>query len=161
MHADRQLPEDTRYLGFWIGARELAIPQDQVRAVESVLDLHPQPAGSGGHCGYLDVAGERCPVYALDEDLALQPVPPSQRRVCILIEHEDACLGVLADRIAKLPDDELRLVPLPACMRGSTAPLATLAVKSDRVLIMTTAERLGSCLGTGKSVAATTKAGAE
>jgi chemotaxis signal transduction protein len=152
MRAVQQYPEATRYLGFQIGACQLAIPQHDVRTIESVRDLHPDPADAGDHCGHVTSAGELWPVYALDEDLEPERSPPSQRRVCILVEHEGTCLGVLADRVAKLPDAGLQLTPLPGCMGKTAAPVAALLVKSDRVLILTTAERLGTCLSPARTM---------
>jgi chemotaxis signal transduction protein len=161
MRAAQQYPEGTRYLGFQIGACELAIPQHDVRTIESVRDLQPDATGAGNHCGCVAAAGEHWPVYALDEDLEPERSPPSQRRVCILVEHEGTCLGVLADRVAKLPDAELQLTPLPPCMGETAAPVAALAVKSDRVLIVTTAERLGTCLSPARTMSAAPAGAAE
>jgi hypothetical protein len=135
-------PGDGRagYVALAIGPIELALGQGDVRALESALDVYQSADGEA--TGFLDVAGQRYGVYAVDDALDLLRAPPAQRRVCVLLEHRSARIGLLADRVESVPAEALRLEPLAPCMRSADSPLEALAVHGSRVLLMTTSEQL-------------------
>ena len=136
---------DRRQMVVAIDALELVLPQDDIKGVESVLDMRPSGGGEVA-CGHVGLGGDCCPVYALDSGLCVVLVPPPRRRVCVVIEHQGARVGFLADGVTPLQTGSARDEAIPPAMTVEGSPIRGLIVHDSRVLFATTAAGLGEWL---------------
>ena len=126
----------------------LLLPQGGIRTLESVLDisLDGQLANS---VGWLPFEGDRWPVYGLDERLNPCSELPKTQRLCVLLSIEGGYFGLLCQNSATLRGSAVCIRPLPTAMIKPGSPLRGLALYSDGVGLMSTAEALATFLGVG------------
>ena len=111
----------------------LAFPERDLQSVESALDVVAERDGLV--CGRIAVGPAQCPVYALGADLSVAPLPPALRRVCVVLEGPEGRFGLLADRVTRLPAEEVRRCPMPACMRADGLPVEALVVHEEEIQV--------------------------
>ncbi|OGT91599.1 MAG: hypothetical protein A2286_12980 [Gammaproteobacteria bacterium RIFOXYA12_FULL_61_12] len=113
----------------------LGLAQNQIRQIVPASALQPAPAGSTEAAIHIR-DGDSWPVYALDAELRL--AAKGDQRFAVFLEALHHPLGLLADAVRVLPEDEdLRVQPLPGCMAGADSPLTGLALLdgSEAVLV--------------------------
>lgn len=117
----------------------LLLPQTEVRLLESVLDLHSDPARGEV---WLQSEGQHIPVWSLDRELRPLPNLPTGRRFCALLGPEQQPFGLTLGGFRLVPRSGCRLLPLPPALRGADSPLLGLVILDDRILPVSDAARL-------------------
>lgn len=130
------------YVALGLGGLNLLLPRHQIYALEPRLDLEPEEEGHD-YVGWIEVEGERWPVYCFSAGLCLLPEIPDKHRICVLLTHGQDYFGLLCERVMALEGTQVRLTPLPACMRTPSTPIDALALDDQgQVLCVTSVSRL-------------------
>ena len=131
-----------------MGQLGLLIPQHQVQVLEPAFDVQ---RSNGEDVGWITVAGVRCPVYCLSENL--QPIRevPTDRHICVLLDIEGGKFGLLCNQVFMFEQTKLDIKPLPECMHVPNVPLQGLVLHGEKVLCVTSAHALSACLELRKS----------
>lgn len=126
-----------------IGQTQLLLAQDQVRAVESLLDLQVQQAQPGS-VGWVAFGGQRWPAFALDHELYLQTALAESSRACVLLQHGTAqrLLALVCDEVQVLAQFTAGLHALPDAMCVLQSPLQALSRMDGKLVCLTEAARL-------------------
>jgi hypothetical protein len=143
--ASESLPVQ-RYVVVQMGRLGLLIPQHQTHSLEPSMDVtRSQTEGFG----WFSQHRTRSPVYCLSEDL--QPITevPDDRRICVLLNIDAERFGLLCSQVALFEPIESKVEPVPECMRRPKQPIRGLVVHGERVLYVTSAQDLLSCLDQG------------
>lgn len=122
------------------GRLSLVFPQREIRTLEPVLDLE-----SGEHSlsiGDIVLDEGTWPIFALTEDLELLASAPEKGRVCVLMSHENWRFGLLCDKVANAPAQDMTPQPLPECMRQPATVVHGLSVVGNQVMCLTRAEAM-------------------
>ena len=137
--------QDRPYALLFLGECALLIPQNEIRTLESVLDVHTADQPAHG-VGWLRFENNDWPVYSLDE--ALQPLsamPPTQR-ICALLGFADGYFGLTCTNVITLRDTEKHIRPIPTAMFNLESPLCGLAIHGDRIGLVSTSGALAQFL---------------
>jgi hypothetical protein len=143
--------QDRPYVLLSLGTRALLMPQNDIRALESVLDVQTSAQPAHG-VGWLQFENNDWPVYSLDE--ALQPLSaiPSTQRICALLGSPDGSFGLTCTNATTLRDTEKHIRPIPAAMRNQESPLCGLAIHGGRIGLVCTADTLAQFLRLRRTV---------
>lgn len=128
-----------------IDGQSLLLPHTQVRLVESVLDLHSDPARPPGQ--WINSTLGELPVWHLDRHLKPLEEPPTGRRFCVLLAAGSVLYGLSARSFQLRPRKNSRRLPLPAMLRLADTPLSALVVLDERILALADASLLAHRLG--------------
>jgi hypothetical protein len=132
-----------------VGRLTLAVPLRDLQSLEPVLDVDVQNRG-GASAGTIDLRTGRCPVYCIDESLAVLTDPRPEHRICAILEGGDAGpFGLICSAVEALEGDGLASVGVPPCMRTSGSPLEGLTLHGRRVLCRTTGAALARFMTAG------------
>jgi hypothetical protein len=118
---------ELHYAVLSIDAIEIAIPQSDVRVLESTSRMVPTD-GSGGVAGWISTETGRWPVYCFDETWAPVHPVPAGRKICVLLNCPDGCYGILSDDVRALAGAAVVRHPLPPAMRVQDSPLQELLI---------------------------------
>ena len=129
---------------------KLFVPQREIRTLESVLDLILEKELSTT-VGSMMFAGKAWPAYCLTAELAVIQELPSARRVCALLSQGSDSLALVCDQLEVLPQDSLKVQPLPACMVNPDSPVEALAIFQGNLGCVTSTARLAAYLAQTKS----------
>jgi len=66
------------------------------------------------------------PIYCFSKNFELLNHIPDERKVCVISGYGDRRFGFLCDKIQKLSYSEIKIEPVPACMRVQNSPLSSL-----------------------------------
>ena len=116
------------------------LPQTEVRALESPLDIDPEVRASHS-IGAIGFSGRSWPIYSLSGELQLLARLPPERRICLLLDNGADQFGLICDQVETLTES-LRLYPTPLCMAAPDSPIAALALLGDDLAAVTTAEQI-------------------
>ncbi len=143
--------QDRPYALLSLGKRALLIPQNEIRTLESVLDVHTSNQPPHG-VGWLRFESNDWPVYSLDE--ALQPLSaiPATQRICALLGFEDSYFGLTCTNASTLRGTEKHIRPIPAAMLNLESPLCGLALHGDDIGLVSTAGVLAQFLRLSRTV---------
>jgi hypothetical protein len=84
------------------------------------------------------------PIYCIDHNLGLTTEIPSERSFVIFFHYQQQVLGLLCDRVRKLPpEDPLFTQKLPTCMINNRSPIQALAIVDDESASVLQAQALG------------------
>ena len=135
----------TAYLAvLQIGSVKIALPQNEIRTLEPVLDLRRNEAGPA--VGRVELDEGVWPIFALSEDLLPLAELPDARRVCVLLGQDELAFGIACDKVLSVPAHEVRAVPAPEVLAHRDSPIMSLAVYGEEILCMTTTQALARCL---------------
>ena len=135
----------TAYLAvLQIGSVKLALPQNEIRTLEPVLDLRRNEAGPA--VGRVELDEGVWPIFALSEDLLPLAELPDTRRVCVLLGQDELAFGIACDKVLSVPAHAVRAVPAPEVLAHRDSPIASLAVYGEEILCMTTTRALARLL---------------
>jgi hypothetical protein len=127
----------------------LAVPLRDLQSLEPVLDVDTQNCG-GASAGTIDLRTGRCPVYCVDESLAILKDPRPEHRICAILDGGDAGpFGLICGAVEALEGDGLASVGVPPCMRTPDSPLEGLTLHGRRVLCRTTGAALARFMSAG------------
>lgn len=124
-----------------IDSLHLVLPQAEVRALESALDLDVAAPPAGG-VGWMLYAGQAWPVYCLSAQLELQSQVAANRRACVLLALTDGYLGLLCEDARVLGSCAAQVFDLPAAMRLQGTPLDGLILHEGRLACVCSANQL-------------------
>lgn len=101
---------------------QLMLPQGDVCAVESVVDLVSQDAVAPaiGRIAYL---GQSWPVLSLNGELQTLDMIPAARRACVMLATGKGFLGLLCDDVRVLNQQPDSDYALPVAMRAGYTPV--------------------------------------
>jgi chemotaxis signal transduction protein len=133
------------YVVVSIDDRKLLIPQQEISSLESILDLATAPQEPPA-IGSFNLAEEVWPVFCLSNELDILLEIPSTRRMCVLLKDSNHALGLACDQIEPLRHQNMRLQPLPSCMKTSTSPVQALVLHGDAIGCVTTTARLANLI---------------
>lgn len=143
---------ELHYAVLSIDAFEIAIPQSDVRLLESASRMRQADAGDGV-AGWIETESGRWPVYCFDESWApLHPVPAG-RKICVLLNCPDGCYGILSDDVRPLPGAVVGCHRLPPAMRLPNSPLQGLLIRAQTGIALSSGIALLRRLGGGMSSA--------
>lgn len=128
-----------------IDDRKLLIPQQEINSLESIFDLATTPQEPPA-VGAFTLAGELWPVFCLSSNLDVLLEIPNARRMCVLLKDDNHTLGLVCDQIEPLRQQDMRLQPLPPCMKTSTSPVQALVFHNEAVGCVTTTARLAKLI---------------
>ena len=130
-----------------IAGLHLVLPQNEIRALESMDNVERRDAESG-RVGWVRYAQQRWPVYCLSQDLALLADVPAARRACVLLGAGQAgYVGMLCDDVSIVRQSLGPRHELPDAMRLPETPVTGLTVlEGETVACLTSAEHLASYL---------------
>lgn len=123
----------------------LLLPYQQVRLVESVLDLYPDPERPPGQWIRSDLGD--LPVWSLDRHLQPLPTLPQERRFCVLLGVDDLLFGLSTRQFQLVSTEDCHWHPLPAALALADSPLTALVVRGERILALSDARLLAQRLG--------------
>jgi len=123
----------------------LLLPQQDIHTVEPVLDLE-LTTGERGYAGWINREEERWPVYCLSADLEPLRDLPIERRVCVILDHDESGFGLACEQMTTLQQAHLSFFAVPECMRTPGLPVRALARHDEGVLCVTTAVDLAGFL---------------
>lgn len=132
-----------RYAIMQLGRLSLLIPQHQVHTLEPMNEVQPT---QGEGVGWLEIGGERSPVYCLSEDLQPIPMIPADRSICVVLDSDSKPFGLLCNQVSLFKANDLDIKPLPECMCTRNTPLRGLVLYDDKILCITYAHDLLVCL---------------
>ncbi len=126
-----------------IGGLKLILPQADIRAVESIVDvnLHDPPDNGAGWVAY---QGQRWPVYCLSDELRFLCTPPDTRRACVLMTVPGGYLGLICDDVRVLVRFSASCFDLPLSMRLPMSPVSGLVSVEDSIACVSDAGRLAN-----------------
>ena len=137
----RRSEELTAYLAILsIGAVKVALPQNEIRTLEPVLDL--RRSESGPVVGSVDLDEGSWPIFALSEDLLPLDDLPGTRRVCVLLGQDETVFGIACDKVASIPTEQVRIIPAPEAVICRGSPVVSLAIHGEEVLCLSTTQAL-------------------
>lgn len=121
----------------------LALPQGEIRALESIADLDTDETKPLS-VGWVHFMQERWPVYCLSPELSLLVIVPKARRSCAVLDTGAGYLGILCDEVISGIQPSLeQQQPVPAAMRLPASPIIGLiTLEDERVACATTTDRL-------------------
>lgn len=130
-----------------IDGLSLLLPQQDIHTVEPVLDLE-LATGEGGCAGWINRDEERWPIYCLSADLEPIQELPIERRVCVILDHDELGFGfgLACEQMTTLQQAHLNFFAVPECMRMPGSPVRALARHDEQVLCVTTAADLAGFL---------------
>lgn len=120
------------------------LPQSEVYALESLLDIDPEVRASQS-IGALALAASWWPVYSLSGELQLLHSLPAHRHFCLLLDNGADRFGLAGDQVEALKSTPT-LFPLPASMAGLDSPIQALVLLGDELGYVTNTERLAAWL---------------
>ncbi|MFZ6745675.1 hypothetical protein ACO0LC_20830 [Undibacterium sp. JH2W] len=124
-----------------IDALQLMLPQGDVCAVESVVDLQSQDdiAPAIGRITYL---GQSWPVLSLDGELQALAAMPASRRACVMLATGKGFLGLLCDDVRVLNQHSGADYALPVAMRAGHTPVQAIMPFEDGLACLSDARHL-------------------
>ena len=131
--------KSSRYARLVFDGQSFLMPRNQIPAVEPSIDLNIQ-SGPAGSVGEIILSGRHWPVYSLDRNLDLIGRIPPERRVCVLFSGALDGFGITCDELTPLKTDDVRMHPIPGCMRTPDLSAESLAVYNGRVACVLSAE---------------------
>jgi len=120
----------------------LAIPQNEVRALEPVLDVRPLTKPAPNAAGFLSLDGRQCLVYALDSDFKCLATIPSQHRICAILSHRDESYALACVEVRMLPRSALATHEIPRALANQKSPVRALVVSNNQLLLGTTSSAI-------------------
>ncbi len=136
-HTDRE----RTYVLLTIEHRKLLLPQNEVRTLESVLDIRAQYPPVNG-VGWLPFEHHHWPVYGMDAALNPLSTVPSNQRICAVLTLEGGYFGLLGTDVATVQGSAVELQPLPRAMAMPNTPLRSLALLGDHIGLVSAAAAL-------------------
>lgn len=159
------------YVVMTIDNLNLVVPQTHVYALEPILDVS---YSDNNFIGHIQVETIVCPVYVLSANLTSVTSISQNRRICVLLHTASPISGVsiedffvmpaISDTLDRLPPNlfgllcdqvvltewtqQIKVFPLPACMRTPQTRLRGLILHNDNILCITTAQDLLDCCTT-------------
>lgn len=109
-----------------IGTLMLILPQSDVCAVESCLDVLPanfaEPIANA--VGAVTFAGQSWPAYCVSQELNVMASNPQERRACVMLANGNGYIGFLCDdaRVLK-PLTSVQSYPVPSAMSVPYSPV--------------------------------------
>lgn len=119
----------------------LLVPQQDVRTLESSIDIDPS-APAGGAVGWIEFRKERLPVYCLSAQLELLRQVPAARRVVVVLSTGQRAFGLLCSEVALLAQMGSAVQELPESMVLPGSPIYALAVHEGALACLSTATRI-------------------
>lgn len=132
-----------RYVVVQMGDSDLLIPQQQTHSLEPSIDVMRSQAEG---VGWFTLDGNRSPVYCLSDDLQPTTEVPADRRICVLLNIDGEKFGLLCTNVALFEQTDPHVEPVPECMRIPDLPIRGLVVHGEKILYVTSAQDLLSCL---------------
>ncbi len=134
--AEHGLRKPAHFVAIALDGFRLLLPQNEIHRLEPVEDIEPVE-GDETHAGWATLNEKRWPVYCLSANLRAMAAIPTSRRICVLLEHADRYFGLACEEVVILKGTQMRVFPLPACMRTPGTPIRALAIHQERVLSVT------------------------
>ena len=132
---------DSRYARLVFDGQSFLMPQNQIPSVEPNMDLDMR-SGPAGSVGEVVLSGRHWPVYSLDRNLDLIGEIPRERHICVLVSGALGGFGITCDELTTLKTDDVRIHPVPGCMRTPDLLAESLAVYDGRVACVLSAESI-------------------
>jgi hypothetical protein len=132
---------DSRYARLVFDGQSFLVPQNQIPSVEPNMDLDMR-SGPAGSVGEVVLSGRHWPVYSLDRNLDLIGEVPPERSICVLVSGALGGFGITCDELTTLETDDVRMHPIPGCMRTPDLLAESLAVHDGRVVCVLSAESI-------------------
>lgn len=139
------MDQNPLYTRLSLGHQALFLPQNDIRILESVLDVSTADRPVNG-VGWLRFEESRWPVYGLDEALRPLATLPFQQRICALLTCAHGYFGLMCTDVATLQGSQIRIRSLPAAMTSPNSPVCGLALDHGRVCLVSTAAALAGLL---------------
>lgn len=132
-----------RYVLVIIGELYLLIPQEEVRSVEVIHDLHVVQSNDGV-VGWFTQGEQEIPVLCLSENLQLQTEIPQTHGYFIVLNLPEAMraemptVGLTCHEsdILNIHQTNLDFQPLPPIMKLANAPISQLVLYEERIALM-------------------------
>lgn len=109
-----------------MGELKLALPQEQIIAVDVFADAVPNDSGYPGIAAILNRGNGRWPVLAFDPQFSLQEDLNRQCRFFACIKQDELFYALACDAIDLLELDQLHEQALPQIMHSSYTPVQSL-----------------------------------
>lgn len=123
------LTTETGWVILSIDNTQLTLPGAELVSIELHRALELETDEDTGIVAWLNQADKKWPVYCVNGDLALLSMIPAGRSFSIFIKHDGAIIGLLCDRVRKLPPEDLLLAQkLPLCLHHPQSPVEALAL---------------------------------
>ena len=124
----------------------LLVPQSQVLALEPVMDLRRASTGQD-MVGTLRFQGRSAPIFRLNDALEKQQDLDAEHRFCVILDCRGTYFGLLCRQMQPVHRDQLKLSPIPECMRQADMVFRALAILDGAVLKLTNSLALAIYLG--------------
>lgn len=139
---------ELQYAVLSIDTFEIAIPQSDVRMLESASRMMPADAADGV-AGWINTETGRWPVYCFDGSWARAHPVPAGRKICVLLNCPDGCYGILSDDVRPLAGGAVGCHLLPPAMRLPNSPLQGLLIRAETGIALSSGVALLRRLGGG------------
>jgi len=151
-----------QYAALSFGRFRVVVPLQDLHSLEPVLDVDTQQRNGHG-IGSIELRdGCSTRVYCLDELFSLCDAPPSDQRICaVLDDGAESQLCLVCGTVEALSGEVLTDFPMPACMTSTATPLAGLALLAGRVVGRTSGAALAQFVAAGSAAAAEAICGVE
>jgi hypothetical protein len=127
----------------------LAVPLRDLQSLEPVLDVDTQNRDARS-VGTIELRSGDCPVFCIDESLAVLSNPRPEHRICAILAGGDAGpFGLICGAVEVLGSEGLASFGVPPCLFTAGSPLEGLALHGRRVLCRTSGAGLARFVTTG------------
>jgi hypothetical protein len=133
------------YARLLLGHQFLLLPQNDIRILESVLDVSTADRPVNG-VGWLRFEEGQWPVYGLDEALRPLAAIPLQQRICALLTYAQGYFGLVCSDVATVQGSQICIHSLPTAMASPNSPLCGLTLDHGRLCLVSTATALAKLL---------------
>lgn len=124
-----------------LDALNLLIPQQDVRSLESSIDIDASAALAGA-IGWIEFQKNRLPVYCLSQQLEPMAQAPAGRRVVVVLNAGTRAFGLLCSEVTLLEKLSGVVQEMPEAMILSGSPIYALAMHQGAVACVSSASRI-------------------
>ena len=141
------------FLTFVVAAEEYGLEIARVREIIGMLPITPVPGSPSEMIGVINLRGKVIPVLSMRSRFGLPPADPHPHNVIIVVEHQQAEIGLAVDRVAEVARfTEAETEPPPAYgLAVDTTCVLAIGTTNNRIRILLDIARV-----LGRSVAVPT-----
>lgn len=128
---------------------KLLLPQSEIKSIESGFDVKNIDDKKYSERS-IKLDDKEFPVYCFSTDLSSMQYIPDEYRVCVVVQSDKYCFGVLCSQITTIEHSQLRFYPIPGCMHTEHSPIFALAQYERQVICISSALRLAKFMKTNQ-----------